>query len=54
VLLVQNNNPSAHGKDHNKRILSLYNESLARRMKNILGLKDIENYRNDLMKQNVR
>ena len=49
---MQNNNPIAHGKDHNKRIWSLYNESLARRMKNILDLKDIENYRDDLMNQN--
>jgi len=35
-------------KDHNKRVWSLYNESLVRRMKDILDLKDIENYRDDL------
>jgi len=52
VLLVQNNNPMVHGKNSNKRIWSLYNESLVRRMKDILDLKDIENYRLDLMKQN--
>ena len=50
---MQNNNPIAHGKDHNKRIWPLYNESLVRRMKNILDLKDIENYRDDLMNQNA-
>jgi len=50
---VQNNNPIAHGKDHNKRIWPLYNESLVRRMKNILDLRDIENYGDDLMNQNA-
>ena len=34
--------------------LQFYNESLVRHMKNTLDLKDIENYKNDLMKQNVR
>ena len=52
VLFVQNNNPIVHGKRDNKRMWSLYNESLVRRMKDILDLKDIKNYRHDLMKQN--
>ena len=51
---MSNNNPVDHGKESNKRIWSLYNESLVRPMKDILDLKDIENYRLDLMKQNVR
>jgi len=49
---VQNNNPIVHGKRDNKRTWSLYNESLVRHMKDILDLKDIRNYRNDLGKQN--
>jgi hypothetical protein len=49
---VQNNNPILHGKNSNKRVWSLYNESLIRRMKDILDLKDVEKYRNDLRKQN--
>ena len=49
---MQNNNPIVNGKRDNKRIWSLYNESLVRRMKDILDLKDMENYRHDLMKQN--
>jgi len=49
---VSKNNPIVHGKKNNKRIWSIYNESLVRRMKDILDLKDIENYRDDLMKQN--
>jgi hypothetical protein len=51
---VQNNNPVVHGKKDNKRIWSLYNESLVRRMKDILDLKDIENYRHDLRIQNMK
>jgi len=51
---VQNNNPIVHGKNSNKRIWSLYNESLVRSMKNILDLRDIENYMNDLRKQNSK
>ena len=47
-----NNNPIVHGKNSNKRIWSLYNESLVRRMKDILDLKGIENYNDDLKKQN--
>jgi transposase len=43
-----------HGKNSNKRIWSLYNESLVRRMKDILDLKDMENYSHDLKKQNRR
>lgn len=50
---MQNNNPTVHGRNSNKRIWPLYNESLVRRMKNILDLKDIENYRDDLMNQNA-
>ncbi|QRF76196.1 hypothetical protein Thermo_01713 [Thermoplasmatales archaeon] len=49
---MQNNNPIVHGKEDNKRIWSLYNESLVRRMKDILDLRDIRNYRHDLGKQN--
>ena len=49
---MSKNNPIVHGKKNNKRIWSIYNESLVRRMKDILDLKDIENYRDDLMKQN--
>ena len=49
---MQNNNPTVHGKNSNKRIWSLYNESLVRRMKDILDLKDMENYRHELKKQN--
>jgi hypothetical protein len=45
---VQDNNPVVHGKKDNKRIWSLYNESLVRCMKDILDLKDIENYSHDL------
>ena len=52
VLFVQNNNPSVFGKSNNKRIWSLYNESLVRRMKDTLDLKDIGTYRYDLRKQN--
>ena len=52
VLFVQDNNPIVHGKRDNKRIWSLYNESLVRRMKNILDLKDIGDYRHDLKYQN--
>jgi hypothetical protein len=51
---VQDNNPIVHGKKDNKRISSLYNESLVRRMKDILDLKDIENYRHDLRIQNMK
>ncbi len=54
VLFVQNNNPVVHGKKDNKRTWSLYNESLVRRMKDILDLKDIENYRHDLRIQNMK
>jgi len=54
VLFMQNNNPIVHGKNSSKRVWSLYNESLVRRMKDILDLKDIENYRDDLRKQNRR
>ena len=43
-----------HGKNSNKRIWSLYNESLVRRMKDILDLRDMENYSHDLKKQNRR
>ncbi|QRF76199.1 Transposase DDE domain protein [Thermoplasmatales archaeon] len=49
---MQNNNPIVNGKRDNKRIWSLYNESLVRRMKDILDLRDIRNYRHDLGKQN--
>ena len=49
---MQNNNPIVHGKGSNKRIWSLYNESLVRRMKDILDLRDLRNYRHDLRKQN--
>ena len=49
---MQNNNPTVHGENSNKRIWSLYNESLVRRMKDILDLKDMENYRHELKKQN--
>ena len=45
---MQNNNPMVHGKNSNKRIWSLYNESPVRRM------KDMENYSHDLKKQNRR
>ncbi len=54
VLLVQNNNPMVHGKNSNKKIWSLYNESLVRRMKDILDLKDMENYWHELKKQNMK
>ena len=54
MLFVLNNNPADHGKESNKRVWSFYNESLVRRMKDILEIKDIENYRLDLMNQNVR
>ena len=52
MLFVQNNNPMVHGKRDNKRIWSLYNESLVGRMKDILDLKDIEDYKHDLRYQN--
>ena len=51
-MFVWNNNPTVHGENSNKRIWSLYNESLVRRMKDILDLKDMENYRHELKKQN--
>lgn len=49
---MQNNNPIVNGKRDNKRIWSLYNESLVRRMKDILDPRDIRNYRHDLREQN--
>ena len=49
-----NNNPTVHGENSNKRIWSLYNESLVRRMKDILDLKDMENYWHELKKQNMK
>ena len=49
---MKDNNPIVHGKSSNKRIWALYNESLVRRMKDILDLKDIEDYRHDLRKKN--
>ena len=52
VLFVQNNNPMVHGKRDNKRIWSPYNESLVGRMKDILDLKDIDDYKHDLRYQN--
>ena len=51
---MQNNNPMVRGKNGNKRIWSLYNESPVRRMKDILDLRDMENYSHDLKKQNRR
>ena len=48
---MQDNNPIVQGKRDNKRIWSLYNESLVRRMKDILDLKDIGDYRHDLRYQ---
>ena len=48
---MQDNNPIVQGKRDNKRIWSLYNESLVRRMKDILDLKDIGDYRHDLKYQ---
>jgi len=51
---VQNNNPIVRGKEDNKRVCSLYSESLVRRMKGILDLKDMEKYRHDLRVQNSR
>ncbi len=47
-----NNNQTDHGKDDNKMIWLLSNESLVRRMKDIFDLKDLENYRLVLMIQN--
>ncbi len=49
---MTDNDPSVHGKNSNKMIWVVYNEWLVRRMKDIFALKDIENYRFDLMKQN--
>ena len=49
---MQNNNPMVNGKKNNKRIWPLYNDSLVRRMKDILDLNGIENYNDDLKKQN--
>jgi hypothetical protein len=51
---VLNNSPTDHGKENNKRIWILYNESLVRRIKDILDLKDIENYSHDLKEQNTK
>ena len=49
---MQDNNPKVYGKNSNKKIWPLYNESFVRRMKDILDLKDMENYRHEHKKQN--
>ena len=50
---MQNNNPAVHGDNSNKRIRAIYNESLVRRMKDILEIKEMENYRHGLRKQST-
>lgn len=48
---MQDKNRIVYGKRDNKSILSLYSESIGRRIKDILDLKDIKNYRLDLKKK---
>lgn len=49
---MKHNNPNDHGKEHDNMVCSLYNESVVRRMKDILDLNGIENCMHDLKEQN--
>ncbi len=52
VLLVIDNNPSHDRAESNKRIWPLYNESLIRRMKEILDIANIVDFSSDLRNMN--
>ena len=49
---MQPNNPNNCKAKRDNRVWSLYNESLVKRMENLLDLRAIENIKEDLAKQN--